>query len=81
MWELLRRGFDSHHIFSVDEFYWEDRPRYYAALKAVQRGGDDLTWKALGVSKQSTHELLKPLLAAGLIVREGTKRGGHYRLR
>ena len=32
LWELYRRGFDSHHIFAVDEFYWEDRPRYYAAL-------------------------------------------------
>ena len=43
LWELYRRGFDSHHIFSVDEFYWEDRPRYYAALQAVRRPGDDLT--------------------------------------
>ena len=43
LWELYRRGFDSHHIFSVDEFYWEDRPRYYAALQAVRQAGDDLT--------------------------------------
>lgn len=43
LWELYRRGFDTHHIFSVDEFYWEDRPRYYAALDAVRREGDDLT--------------------------------------
>lgn len=43
LWELYRRGFDSHHLFSVDEFYWEDRPRYYAALDAVRREGDDLT--------------------------------------
>jgi Fic family protein len=43
LWELYRRGFDSHHIFSVDEFYWEDRPRYYAALDAARREGDDLT--------------------------------------
>ncbi len=43
LWELYRRGFDSHHIFSVDEFYWEDRPRYYAALQAVPQQGDDLT--------------------------------------
>lgn len=43
LWELYRRGFDTHHIFSVDEFYWEDRPRYYAALRAVQREGEDLT--------------------------------------
>jgi Fic family protein len=43
LWELYRRGFDTHHIFSVDEFYWEDRPRYYAALDAVRQQGGDLT--------------------------------------
>lgn len=43
LWELYRRGFDTHHIFSVDEFYWEDRPRYYAALQAVRVQGEDLT--------------------------------------
>ena len=43
LWELYRRGFDTHHIFSVDEYYWEDRPRYYAALTAVRRAGEDLT--------------------------------------
>jgi len=43
LWELYRRGFDSHHIFAVDEFYWENRPRYYAALDAVRQQGDDLT--------------------------------------
>jgi Fic family protein len=41
LWELYRRGFDNHHIFSIDEFYWEDRPRYYAALEKAQNG--DLT--------------------------------------
>jgi len=43
LWELYRRSFDSHHIFSVDEFYWEDRPRYYAALEAVRQHGEDMT--------------------------------------
>jgi Fic family protein len=43
LWELYRRGFDTHHIFSVDEFYWEDRPRYYQALDAVRQEGEDLT--------------------------------------
>jgi Fic family protein len=43
LWELYRRGFDTHHIFSVDEYYWEDRPRYYAALESVRKAGDDLT--------------------------------------
>ncbi len=43
LWELYRRGFDSHHIFSVDEYYWEDRAGYYAALDAVRVAGEDLT--------------------------------------
>ncbi|MBI3995420.1 MAG: Fic family protein [Nitrospirae bacterium] len=43
LWELYRRGFDTHHIFSVDEFYWEDRPRYYSALDSVRKQGGDLT--------------------------------------
>lgn len=43
LWELYRRGFDSHHIFSVDEYYWEDRPAYYEALDGVRHAGGDLT--------------------------------------
>jgi len=43
LWELYRRGFDTHHIFSVDEYYWEDRPGYYAALEGVRKAGEDLT--------------------------------------
>jgi len=43
LWELYRRGFDSHHIFSIDEYYWEDRPAYYDALDGVRRAGEDLT--------------------------------------
>lgn len=41
--ELYRRGFDTHHIFSVDEYYWEDRPAYYAALDRTGRHGEDLS--------------------------------------
>ncbi len=138
LWELYRRGFDTHHIFSVDEFYWEDRTRYYAALQEVRRQGDDLTmwleytaegllitlqnvwkriqklvagtagkkltlrprqeqllqylrdhgsvspreiWKALKVSRQGAMDLIKPLLEAGLIIREGTRKSGRYRLK
>lgn len=43
LWELYRRGFDTHHIFSVDEVYGEDRPAYYAALANVRKQGNDLT--------------------------------------
>jgi len=45
LWELYRRGFDTHHVFSIDEFFWEDRSRYYTSLAAVpQRGGDLTAW-------------------------------------
>jgi Fic family protein len=43
LWELYRRGFDTHHIFSVDEYYWEDRPLYYRQLDGVRKAGEDLT--------------------------------------
>jgi Fic family protein len=43
LWELYRRGFDTHHIFSVDEYYWEDRPKYYAALQGVRESGEDMS--------------------------------------
>jgi Fic family protein len=43
LWELYRRGFDNHHIFSIDEFYWEDRPRYYGALERVHAEEEVLT--------------------------------------
>ncbi len=137
LWELYRRGFDTHHIFAVDEYYREDRPRYYAALAAVRHQGEDLTgwleycaeglrrtlervwlrvqaytlkspeklvlrpkqerllallrdhgnmapaelWRALGVSKQGTLDLLRPLLAAGLVEKIGTQKTGRYALR
>ncbi len=58
LWELHRRGFDTHHIFSVDEFYWEDRQRYYAALDAVRQQGGDLTsW--LEYSAEGLHATLE----------------------
>ena len=137
LWELYRRGFDTHHIFSVDEYYWEDRPKYYAALDGVRQAGEDLTawleycaaglrqtlerawlriqtfqtktaeklvlrprqeqllrllrdhgsmapgeiWEALGVSRQGAMDLLRPLLAAGLVEKVGGKKTGRYVLR
>ena len=62
LWELYRRGFDTHHIFSVDEYYWEDRPRYYAALNSVREAGEDLSaWL-----EYSAEGLLKALERAWL---------------
>ncbi len=135
LWELYRRGFDTHHIFSIDEYYWEGRARYYAALQAVRKEGEDLTswleyaaegllltlervwqrvqelsarskgrklvlrpkqeqllrllrdkgslspkeiWDRVGVSKQGAIDLLRPLMEAGLVKREGTRKSGRY---
>jgi len=137
LWELYRRGFDTHHIFAVDEYYWHDRPRYYRQLAEVRKQGGDLTawleytaegllvalgsardriqaisaesgrepillrprqeqllrmlrdegplaprriWEGLGVSRQGAMDLLRPLLAAGLVKRIGTKKSGKYTL-
>lgn len=61
LWELYRRGFDTHHIFSVDEIYWENRPRYYAQLDAVRNAGGDLTgW--LEYSAEALHVTLERVL-------------------
>ena len=58
LWELYRRGFDTHHNFSVDEYYWEDRPRYYAALESVRSHGEDLSnW--LEYSAEGLHKTLE----------------------
>lgn len=46
LWDLYRRGFDTHHIFSVDEYYWENRQQYYQALANVPKkhSGDLTQW-------------------------------------
>jgi len=137
LWELYRRGFDTHHIFSVDEFYWEDRRRYYGTLQKVREQSGDLTewleycaegllltlervwkriqqlsatagdkklvlrpkqeqllqllrergsltpreiWEGLNVSKQGALDLLRPLIKAGMVKREGTLKSGRYLL-
>jgi Fic family protein len=44
-WLLYRRGFDTHHIFALDEFFDIDRERYYNEIQKVrQRGGDLTSW-------------------------------------
>jgi Fic family protein len=54
----------------VDEFYWQDRPRYYKELRAARQQGGDLTgW--LEYSAEGLHVTLEALwqriarLAAG----------------
>ena len=57
LWELYRRGFDTHHIFSVDEVYWENRPRYYQKLAATQNQDDLSGW--LEYSAEALHLTLE----------------------
>jgi Fic family protein len=42
-WILYRRGFDSHHIFALDEYFEVDRSRYYSEIEKVRRQGENLT--------------------------------------
>lgn len=42
-WILYRRGFDTHHIFALDEFFDVDRERYYKEIQKVRQQGDNLT--------------------------------------
>lgn len=61
LWELYRRRFDTHHIFSVDEVYWENRQRYYAQLDAVRKAHGDLTdW--LEYAAEALHLTLERVL-------------------
>ena len=40
---LYKSGFDHRRFFALDDYYDEDRPAYYAALKTVQDSKGDLT--------------------------------------
>ena len=55
--ELYPSGFESQPLFSVDEYYWENRPAHYAALKQVRLAGEDLSrwleYSAVGLKTNS----------------------------
>ena len=76
LWELYRRGFDTHHIFAVDEFYWHDRPRYYRALEGVHKRGSDLTgW--LEYVAEGLHHTLEQVWTR---IQRFTAQSGHKKL-
>ncbi len=136
-WLLFRRGFDTHHIFAIDEFFDADRKRYYKEIQSVRDKGDDLTrWleyvgeaivetlrktqrriqalrsrrpslkitlsqpqerilqalgenprigggllaRSLGMTRSHLSKLLRPLIAAGMVVKEGSTKASTYRL-
>jgi Fic family protein len=42
-WVLYHRGFDTQHLFAVDQYFKEDHEGYYQALQRVHKEDDDLT--------------------------------------
>lgn len=136
-WILYRSGFDSHHLFAVDEYYEADKQKYYDKIQQARDLDDDLThwleyvaegfvvtlrktksriesldiqhasarlrltpkqeellrilrgqpWiaaahltKALKISRERVSELVRPLIEAGIVLREGRTRATTYRL-
>lgn len=136
-WLLYRRGFDTHHIFALDEFFDTDRDRYYKEIQRVRNSNNDLTsWieyvsegivetlrktqtriqalrakkpaakiiltpsqerilqilvqtpamggkdlaRALRITRSGLHKVVRPLLNAGLMIKEGSTKAAAYRL-
>ena len=42
-WVLAHRGFDTHHLFAVDQYFKEDHEGYYQALQRVHKENEHLT--------------------------------------
>jgi len=136
-WLLYTRGFDTHHLFALDEFFWADRTRYYAKIqRAREQDGDLSRWlefvaegvvetlrrtrtrieslqvssraprivltrrqeevlrfvrdrgrarspdleEAFRLTRARVNQILKPLVDAELLIREGETRATSYRL-
>lgn len=75
-WVLYHRGFDTQHLFAVDQYFKEDHEGYYQALQRVRQEGEDLTsWleyvalavlDTLGRTTQRIEQLALPPSAKGL---------------
>lgn len=44
VWLLYTRGFDTHHLFALDEYFETDRQRYYDKIQQARELDDDLTY-------------------------------------
>lgn len=137
LWLLYARGFDTRHLFALDEFYEADRQRYYDKIQQARDLDDDLSlWleytaegvvetlkrtrdriaslqvtakaprmrltrrqedvlrflrdkgrarapdieAAFGLTRARVGQIVKPLVDAGIIAREGRTRATTYRL-
>lgn len=43
VWVLYSRGFDTHHLFALDDYFSADRPLYYLKIQQARDLDDDLT--------------------------------------
>ena len=43
-WILYQRGFDTNHIFSLDDFFASDKKRYYMKIEQARELDNDLTY-------------------------------------
>lgn len=137
LWLFYSRGFDTHHLFALDEFFEQDRQLYYQKIQQARELDDDLSYwleyvaegvvetldkvkerilglsisakaprmlltkrqedilrfmrdkgrvkspdieKAFSLTRARVGQILKPLIDAGLVVREGQTRATTYRL-
>lgn len=137
IWLFYTRGFDSHHLFALDEFFEQDRQRYYQKIQQARDLDDDLSYwleyvaegvvetlkkvkeriaglnisaqaprmvltkrqedilrflrsrgrikspdieKAFSLTRARVSQIIKPLIEAGLVIREGQTRSTTYRL-
>jgi Fic family protein len=137
-WVLYRNGFDTHHLFAIDEYYDANRQAYYDKLQQARDLDDDLSYwleyvaegvaltlrktkariesldvqhasarvrltpkqeellrilrskawisaadlsKTMAISRERMSELLRPLIAANIVLREGRTRATSYRLK
>lgn len=137
LWLFYSRGFDTHHLFALDEFFEQDRQRYYNKIQQARDLDDDLSYWleyvaegvvetlnkvkerilglcisvqaprmvltkrqedilrflrdrgrvkspdieiAFSLTRARVGQIIKPLVDAGLIIREGQTRATTYRL-
>lgn len=71
LWLLYTRGFDTHHLFALDEFYETNRKLYYLKIQQARDLDDDLTlWleycaEGIVVTLKKTRERIENLQVMG----------------
>lgn len=137
IWLLYSRGFDTHHLFALDEYFERERQLYYQKIQQARDLDDDLSYwleyvaegvvetlntvkerilslriavaaprmvltkrqedilrylrdrgrvkspdieKVFSLTRARVSQIIKPLVNAGLVVREGQTRATTYRL-